>query len=826
MTFLNWPILLALGGVAIPILIHLFNRRQAQPMDWGAMRFLLASLTSRKRRILIEEVLLMSLRCMLVALLVLAIARPYLPSRGAVPWSVVLPAILAAAVCAGIGSAMWSRRTARLALLWTAAMLLLIAAISCAVEYWVQESQRSGGSRDLAIVIDASASMTLTSDGKDNFQRAVDEARSLIKGMGRSDAAAIILAGAAVRQVVPSPISDTDELMDALEDLKPLGAAMDPLGAITAATACLARGNNPAKAVVIITDGQKLGWDPTNGARWRFVAAGFGPMPSPPKLLCRILRRPQVIDNAAITGITFSRQVVGTDRPVDIRVKLLNAGTVQIASLSVQLAVDGADLGAEAAVEVPPGTEGAVNFQHRFERPGPHVVAARIVRNDDLPGDNEAHRVLRVFEKLPVLIVDGAPGRRAARFIRTAMAPGIDEAGRYLISPTVIGAPEIVDRGDFAQYRVVVLADVPRLPRSVAERLARFVAHGGGLLVAPGKQAVPDFYNEWTGPSGKPLMPAVLLERRVEPDSPARPAVSTFRHPALSVVADLTHWDTDKAAVSAWWRLAANPRDRSVSVAGEFSNAEPMVVERSVGKGYVLMTAMALHGDESNLPRLECFPPMVHELTYYLASPRGHDANVAPASAVRLELAVDGPEKPNIRVATGQSVTVVTPDGQRHEIDTPAEGVPPGVLRLAFDRTDSPGLYRFVLPDSVAGHFAAGTTDGKTVPFAVLPDAKESDLQRLSEEDVTALGRHEDFFAARSFSDLEKAVRGQVPGEELWKYLALGALIMIIGEVGLTRWISWQRRARTVKPVDFGQQGVDAEVLRAHAREILAGPRA
>lgn len=72
MTFLNWAMLAGLAAVAIPILIHLLNRQKATLVDWGAMRFLLESLTSRSRRILIEEIILMVLRCLVVALLVMA----------------------------------------------------------------------------------------------------------------------------------------------------------------------------------------------------------------------------------------------------------------------------------------------------------------------------------------------------------------------------------------------------------------------------------------------------------------------------------------------------------------------------------------------------------------------------------------------------------------------------------------------------------------------------------------------------------------------------------------------------------------------------------
>ena len=62
---------------AIPPIIHLLNRRRFEVVDWGAMQFLQVSEATR-RRLLIEELLLMLLRMGLIAVLVLALA-------GAVP---------------------------------------------------------------------------------------------------------------------------------------------------------------------------------------------------------------------------------------------------------------------------------------------------------------------------------------------------------------------------------------------------------------------------------------------------------------------------------------------------------------------------------------------------------------------------------------------------------------------------------------------------------------------------------------------------------------------------------------------------------------------
>src|SRR4029077_4021812 len=70
--------LLGLAGLAIPIIIHLLNRRRYDIVDWGAMQFLKISEVTR-RRLMLEEILLMMLRMGLIALLVFGLAGPFLP---------------------------------------------------------------------------------------------------------------------------------------------------------------------------------------------------------------------------------------------------------------------------------------------------------------------------------------------------------------------------------------------------------------------------------------------------------------------------------------------------------------------------------------------------------------------------------------------------------------------------------------------------------------------------------------------------------------------------------------------------------------------------
>src|SRR5438874_11731540 len=81
MSFLN-PIMLAgLAAISVPIIIHLLNRRKFQKVVWAAMRFLKISVEQNQRRMRIEDLILLAVRCLLLALLALALARPALLSN-------------------------------------------------------------------------------------------------------------------------------------------------------------------------------------------------------------------------------------------------------------------------------------------------------------------------------------------------------------------------------------------------------------------------------------------------------------------------------------------------------------------------------------------------------------------------------------------------------------------------------------------------------------------------------------------------------------------------------------------------------------------------
>lgn len=78
MAFLNPLFLLGLLAAAIPLLIHLWSRRQAVTIDFSSLMFLVAAHRQNVRRLQLKQLLILLLRMLIVALIALALARPFL----------------------------------------------------------------------------------------------------------------------------------------------------------------------------------------------------------------------------------------------------------------------------------------------------------------------------------------------------------------------------------------------------------------------------------------------------------------------------------------------------------------------------------------------------------------------------------------------------------------------------------------------------------------------------------------------------------------------------------------------------------------------------
>src|SRR5260221_9460581 len=86
LTFLNATLLWGLGLASIPLIIHLLFRRKFRRIEWAPMRYLKLTIQRNRRRIQIEQLLLLLLRTALILLLVCIIARPVVNAAGIRPW--------------------------------------------------------------------------------------------------------------------------------------------------------------------------------------------------------------------------------------------------------------------------------------------------------------------------------------------------------------------------------------------------------------------------------------------------------------------------------------------------------------------------------------------------------------------------------------------------------------------------------------------------------------------------------------------------------------------------------------------------------------------
>jgi hypothetical protein len=634
MLFLNPWLLAGLAGVAIPIIIHLVRRQAAKPIDWGAMRFLFDTVALRKRKMEWEDLLLMAARCLLLGLAALALARPFVPPDSSVPWLFVLPAALVGIALLGgsfvlAGKTRWILRGSALALLLAAAGLIFLERTLNLKRF------EASGRRDVALVIDASASMELSRDGKTVFAQAVEEAKQLVKEAPRGTAFLVVLGGPAPEAKTASPLTHRADVLGVLDALRPVGGNFRAHEALGVATLGLAEGTNASKEIVVFTDAQRGGWRFDNPNAWDGLEEAWKAMPAKPKLLLRDFGVPASLRNVSLSGIELSRRVVGTDREVAVRVSVENTGTEAVTPGPVTLEIGGVKVGEKPVGLLVEGQKESVEFRHRFAEAGPQVIAARMDAKDDLAADDKAERVVTVRGSLPVLLVDGNPAgsffERAAGYSALALAPSTDlrhgkVAGKdHLMDPEVVPAPELKEE-DFEGRAVIILADVPRLPERLASRLAARVADGAGLLVIAGPRTDPAFFNTWKGGDGL-LLPMPLGEMAVDPEG-VPPAPSTFLHESVALFKDDRNSDLASALVKQW-RKTGEPADGAVRAAA-YRNGETFLAARNYGNGRSLLATCSFDARSGNLPALRSFVPLLHELVAWTAG-NGAGLNVESA---------------------------------------------------------------------------------------------------------------------------------------------------------------------------------------------------
>jgi hypothetical protein len=127
----------------------------------------------------------------------------------------------------------------------------------------------------------------------------------------------------------------------------------------------------------------------------------------------------------------------------------------------------------------------------------------------------------------------------------------------------------------------------------------------------------------------------------------------------------------------------------------------------------------------------------------------------------------------------------------------------------------SSGLYQLTVPGEQRPFFADFLREkGSEIPFTVKRDPAESRLVRLTESDYAFLANFVTLSQPQTLEELIGFLNGNQFGQELWKYLALGAFAFLLLEIVLSRWIARSRRMGEEIKIQFESKDAPSNAFR------------
>ncbi len=646
--FANLPLLYGLAAASIPIVIHMLNRRKFREVSWAAMQFLLAALRKNRRRVRVEQWLLLAIRTLVILLAVTALAKPFLE---------------------GFGALIAGQRTHRV------------------------------------IVLDSSLSMGYTSAESSRFDRAKEVAAQLVKTSRPGDSISIILMGAPPRVIIGDPVPNLGEVRKVIEELTISDEGADLAATLEKVDRVLDVSTIPQKEVVFLTDLQAASWrlpeQGTDGLK-RILA----------RLEARRARSVVIDlgrsggENRAVTELSLEEPVVTVGTSVLLRAVLHNFGNARSDGVPARLTVDGR-LGPEESLDLTPGEDVPVVFRHQFTSPGDHLVEVSI-DNDPLALDNRRCLVVPVRESLSVLLVDGhfksEPYQAETDYLAEALSPSDDSPGQ----PRPIQV-QVVRESQFSTHEltsvdVVVLCNVASFNQPEVSTLDDFLKQGGGVVVFGGDQVNTENYNRLLYADGKGILPAAIgpsvgdaAQKKagffLNPLGYRHPIVSDFQGEADPVTAGLT-----QALTWQYHKLMLPPRTET-AIALKFNTGDPAVLEAQHHRGTVVLVATSADTGWTTWPIHKSYVPVMQKIVLRAAAGKLSQRNIRVGQPFDLSFPATG---------AGASVMVARPKGPPVPTKLQSAG---GVSQFHFEQTELSGRYQLTIgsPLSRESSFAANT---------------------------------------------------------------------------------------------------------------------
>jgi Mg-chelatase subunit ChlD len=714
---------------AIPIVIHILNRRRYKTVNWAAMDFLLRAMKKNRRRLKFEQWILLATRCLLVFLIATALARPM------------------------------GCKDSTLASL---------------------AGQRSGLH---VIVIDNSFSMAYEA-GRPSALTHLDRAKQLAKELietfnAGGEAISIVVASKPASAVLSAPTYDLQAARDAVDRVQQSYGSTDLLGALRFAQEVGQKEKTPGeKRLYVISDGTRSAWETAEADAVKQLA---------PQLAkdfrithFNLGRRDQW--NQSVLAVRPSGNLVTNRLSNDLvaTVQSFGAGPEPL----LQWRLDDATLPGGGQLKFTGGEPlNVAQSAAVFKSGGAHVVAATLNGEDRLRLDNTRNRVLDVVSDLKLLIVEGERGMNrlssSGAYLELAFAPpkeGPSESGTTrsdsYVAPELISDLELGNKvlGD---YRAVILAGVGQISPQQADQLALFVKNGGALMVFMGEPVVADNYNQVLLPRG--LMPGALT-KRVTVGSGKDGFNFDFNpknvHYLLKEFENNARSGLDTAQIYTYWQIELKPDAKVDRVLNYQTGAagtttapasapaggaarDPAITLHQLGQGHVVVVTTT--GDPN--PEWTTFPAkpnyvtLVHELLAGSVNTGDRWMNVTSGEPLVIPA--------NLKF-TG-TPTLADPS-QREIVLEPLPGG--GTNAYRSPPLPRPGVYRL-------------STGSATLPIAVNVAAEEADIRTLDDASIKkALGDAEVELQSDTLPPAAAAAADTAGNDFGWPFMLIGALLL------------------------------------------------
>lgn len=565
MGFLNIALLSGLGLVLIPPIIYWIFQRRVRVVEWAAMRFLLDIMQQRKTRL--EELLLLLLRCLLLALLVLAVSRPFLGDTGS----------------------------------------------------------GESGSGEVVLVVDASYSMGTTAHLESRFDAARQQVSALLADLGSGTSVMLVLASESPEVVIGEFTPDHGLVRETLRGLKPHDAANDVQVAAMAVKDLLERRARPETPVYWFSDFTQRDWE-EHGTSSLTAMADLATLS--PVTLMPIFDG--ITENCTVIDLELPGGVARLGAPATFTGWVHNQGEQEAVDVAVDGLIDGVIV-ESTVVTVPAGQRASVRFTGEILEPGLHHATLRIRSDNLAADNArhlvfEARDGIPVLA-----VIGGEAQPRADLFLEYALnpLPGGSEHPEALYHIHRIRPEELLTE-DLGMYEVILLVHVPALDRVQADLIEDFVARGGGALFYLGPDTDPAAWNEALHRDGSGLLPWPLAAdaplRQEEADDALELLLTMPGHPLLEGLAEPNLQYFDQVRIYAAHPFAAEASGAAADILAAVSvtggERYPLLVARPWQRGRSVFFGSSADLSHANLAVRPVFVALSTRSMGWLREPR------------------------------------------------------------------------------------------------------------------------------------------------------------------------------------------------------------